>query len=138
MALAAARSLGRQRAKPIGGEFLSFGASSACGENLRRQDAPGVFAGSADSRHRGAPTQSRNHAGRDSIFSAELFNRLLETDASFELCSPIVSSEILFSCQLFIEVGRGVASVICATHSQKRFAATAFAALLYCLCKGLG
>jgi len=30
------------------------------------------------------------------------------------------------------------ASVICATHFQKRFAVTGFAALLCCLCKCLG
>jgi hypothetical protein len=67
-----------------------------------------------------------------------LFNKVPEIDARSELCSLIGVLKNPFCYQLFIGSGVGDPSVICATHGQKRFAATAFAALLYCLCRGLG
>jgi hypothetical protein len=74
----------------------------------------------------------------DSIFRTEFLNRLSQTDTSRELCSLIGASEIPYRYQRVTERLVGGASVICATHGQKRFAVTRFAMLLYCLCTGLG
>jgi len=78
------------------------------------------------------PTQTGNRRACDSIFSAGFFNRAAQTGARRELCSLIGSFQNADLYQWLTKLARGDASVICATHGQKRFAPTRFAALLYC------
>jgi hypothetical protein len=87
---------------------------------------------------RNAATQASKWVCCDSVFSAELFNRRPPNRGLAELCSLNRPSKIDFKYQMLARGALGDASVICATHGQKRSAAGCFAALLYCLCKGLG
>ena len=89
-------------------------------------------------RHVASATRLLPRGGPDSIFQREMLNRVPQTDVWPELCSFVGAIEIQPSYQCVASTIGVPASVICATHGQKRSEPSRFATVLYCLCKCLG